>query len=370
MGQKPSNIYNMISIFIASRKSGNSNSNLFKLLQDIQDKTKKLGKIEVLIRIDNDDKNYEQDIQEFSKKMCFKIKTLQGEKLAGYLSLHIFYKELIPLADPKSKIFICFADDFLVEKNWDLMIHKVISKFIKPRYFIVHQKPHPPSNRPFADLFKFTRLPNEEVFEELDGVDEAPAWSASLIHAFKNFGPVAATDSWTVSLERRLQEKKLNITYFTKTPIIERVLDENIDSPKGERWHTQRKNIFSAMSSDSFDSEVSNSVEVVVNEINTDFFDNIISKTRYFLYSEFIEKIKSDFVMKNLRYLKYVSASATGSFSPAIVFQLKRHNIVAHQDYFYLIPQSSGEINFNCPDEIKQFRKSKSLLCLFLRKVM
>jgi hypothetical protein len=40
----------------------------------------------------------------FGKKFSYTIKVLQGEQLEGYTSLHDFYSELIPLANPESEI--------------------------------------------------------------------------------------------------------------------------------------------------------------------------------------------------------------------------------------------------------------------------
>ena len=58
--------------------------------------------------------------------------------------MHKGYASLIKLANPKFKIYSCFVDDFeVIQKNWDLEVLKLY-KNINLKYFIIHQRPHPP----------------------------------------------------------------------------------------------------------------------------------------------------------------------------------------------------------------------------------
>lgn len=250
----------LISIFITSRVDGNSNSNIVSLVDSIKTHSYHLDNIEILIKFDDDDRLAQSSI-DFLYKSEINFKYKFGPRLRGYEDIHIGYNSLIDLASDQSIVFTCFADDFVIsEMHWDKKILSLINKINKD-IFIIHQRPHPPSNRKLLSLNKYNPFFKINDLANLYIIDEAPMWSRKLIDVCKGFGNISFTDAWTLYLEWYLYHfNKINITYFTDEPIIHRKLDDKIDGPSALRWSTARKANFEYINSKNFK-------ELTINEV-------------------------------------------------------------------------------------------------------
>lgn len=308
----------MISIFVCSRINGNKNSKLLGLVESLIKNSNSVNNYELLVKFDDDDNEAFSAIKKI-EKLPVNFSYLFGKRERGYIDIHKGYASLIKIANPKFKIYTCFADDFIViQKNWDLEVLKLY-KNINLKYFIIHQRPHPPQrDQPsdgldnslnknlFFKKFKFRKSFNPNYLEDLYVIDEAPMWSAELIKLLNSFGTVSFTDAWTLVFQNYLFAKyKVNITYFTNKEIIYRNLLDEIDGKKSKRWSSDRKFNFNFIKSDKFIFDTQNEVDKVFSQINKSqqefirarlkylyevYFKNMIIE-KFFIVTYFITKI-------------------------------------------------------------------------------
>ena len=231
-----------ISIFITSRVSGNANHGLTELIRSLEVNSDNSDQIEVLVKFDDDDDGV-APLLKMLEMTNISTRHTFGPRGRGYEDIHDGYSSLLQFASPESKIYICMADDFEVASHWDTTLREAFC-LAKTPYAIVHQRPHPPSERASLGLTKYNPLFDDIDFEDLYIIDEAPAWSADLIKTVGSFGPISFTDLWTKVIEKKLFLRGLNLTYFTENEIAHRKLHPNIDTESSERWLGARKRNF------------------------------------------------------------------------------------------------------------------------------
>lgn len=121
------------SIFICTR---NRTVLLNKALQNISNNTKNKKLIEVLIAIDEDDKDSIFFLKKNKKKFDFLIKSIICKKGKGYRENPKRLKKLINISS--GQFFIYFADDMTIDtKNWDINLDKKINTLPKDELYLL-----------------------------------------------------------------------------------------------------------------------------------------------------------------------------------------------------------------------------------------
>ena len=112
---------------------------LLKALKSISKNTKNKKLIEVLIAIDEDDKNSILFIKKNKKKFNFLIKSIICKKGKGYRENPKRLKKLINISS--GQFFIYFADDMTIDtKNWDINLDKKIKSLPKDQLYLLTTK--------------------------------------------------------------------------------------------------------------------------------------------------------------------------------------------------------------------------------------
>lgn len=222
----------MLSIAIISRQKGNGDSKLLKLLDSLRDNYTNKIPFEVLVKFDDDD-NCGEVIKEFLN-YNFPIKYLIDSRGNGRIDLHISYNKLIPLADTRTTMFTTFADDFLVNPNWDSIIEETF-KVINSDVFIIQTTHNPPASRKDYESEPFYMGYDLNRVEDITHLEIAPIFSKGLVYLCSGFGPVQFTDVWSYYIQRQLWDLySIRIGYFTKERYVERI------SPQGA-WRTEEQ---------------------------------------------------------------------------------------------------------------------------------
>lgn len=239
-----------IAILVNSRVQGNSNSNLKGLLQSLEMNTACPDNIEVHVKYDDDDSSAQEIVTtKFPTNYDF------GPRGRGYIDIHNGYNQLMRQISPSVELVGAMADDFLVEPGWDNALMEIMIKKEPTDIYLIHQRPHPPSERAdyLTNTFSLGAFPIIDKMEDLFIVDEAPFWSRELLDISIWLGAgLSFTDGWTIALEYVLwQTFKTRITEFTDKCYIKRVLGEN-DYQNSLRWNTDRKINFEYVKSDYF----------------------------------------------------------------------------------------------------------------------
>jgi hypothetical protein len=325
-------LHQIISIFITSRVSGNKNHGLKELLKTLAKNTSE-SQYEVLVKFDDNDPDADDVIDTLSQ-FDLTIKHLKGPQGRGYEDIHEGYTSLIPLANPNSSIFICMADDFVVVPNWDVTLRKAFQKF-SGEMCIVHQRPHPPSNRNSVGVFPHNPTFSNVPFADLYIIDEAPAWSADLIRMIGSFGPISFTDLWTLVIEKELYKNRIYITGFTESEIIYRKLHEEIDFVNTERWNGARKRNFDYAKSIDFEEQIKDNIKKIIEYYNERPIKRLASLYSYFrvLFGCFIYNFWCHIF--KMTYEK----------DPKLIDVLGDKNIVKLGYVFYCVPQSLGSFD-------------------------
>lgn len=248
----------MISLLVTSRIDDNPNWGLPNLLEGLAEKSANHENFELLVKFDSDDQLV-PDFVKTLKKYPFQIKHLVEPRGRGYIDIHIGYTRAMSLADPRSTVMGCFADDFVITAEcWDEQVLAETNKF-EDDIFIIHQIPHPPfyrpsyKNNPFYMDFDLNHMDTIEV------IDEGPFWSRKLLEICGGLGHVSFTDAWTLCLQWFLfHNYGINRTRFTSEPLIHRRLHEDVDTEHSDRWHNDRKWNFEFIDSDFYRTMVKN----------------------------------------------------------------------------------------------------------------
>lgn len=120
---------------VASRRLGNRDSNLARLLESLILLAKRPETCEVLVKIDEDDDllHFLRVKQRFRSKI--RIRIFVTPRLRGYADAHIFAEHLIRNALPCAKTWMVLTDDgVFVCPNWDEVLFAAIDAFPSEYY--------------------------------------------------------------------------------------------------------------------------------------------------------------------------------------------------------------------------------------------
>lgn len=263
----------MLSILIVSRAKDNGDSKLLTLFDSLWQNSAKKKDFEVLIKMDNDDDINRNLISEFSK-FSFPIKYLIDNRGNGRLDLHLSYTKLLPLASKTTTMFTTYADDFIAEFNWDIIIEEGLKKLIGDIFILQHTH-NPPKDRADYDQEPFNMSYNLNTIDNIISLEVAPIWSKNLLYLCGGFGHVSYTDVWIYYLQRMLWDlHNIRIMFFTASPYVKRV------DPQGA-WRTP---------------------EQTQEKINEDTKNYGFIKSDYF--KEMI-RIQADNIMRYLKFSNY-----------------------------------------------------------------
>jgi len=258
----------MISLLVCSRFDGNENNNLANLISSLNKNTTNPDKIELLIKIDDNDSKADK-LSEILKTANFKTDYIVGAQNLGYISIHEGYSSLLKITDRSCLFCGAVADDMVsILKGWDEEILKIPSTHV-----IIHGRPHPRKYyKPNDDISNFK--PKDGFFnvnfeykdmEELYVIDEAPFWSKSLLDCCNHDFLISFTDVWTLALEKMLWDRyKKVLTYFIPQ-FFYRNVNQRIDSRENKyRWEIQRRNNFNYVSSKDFEKALQQQAENIL----------------------------------------------------------------------------------------------------------
>ena len=259
----------MISLLITSRIEGNPNWGLANLLDGLKEKSSHYDNFEVLVKFDSDDRLVPEFVRTLDQ-YPFAIKHLIEPRGRGYIDIHIGYTRVMSLADSRSTVMGCFADDFIIVKEgWDEDILSRTNSFDDDIY-IIHQLPHPPFYRPDYKDSPFYLHFSLDHMDTLEVIDEGPFWSRKLLEICGGLGHVSFTDAWTLCLQWYLHHHHgINRTLFTDQPLIHRRLHEAVDSDQSERWHSDRKWNFDFIANDFYRTMVKNQARNIALNISS-----------------------------------------------------------------------------------------------------
>lgn len=262
-----------IAVLVNCRVDGNPNCGLTRLLESIKANSINPDMIEIHIKFDTDDRKIDLSFINKIERMPLFIHWIREPRGRGYIDIHHGYNRLLIDISPSIEIIGAMGDDFLVAPGWD----KALLDLYSPNsYMIIHQRPHPPSNRPdFASEPFHLNFPVFEEMENLYVVDEAPFWSRKLIFATTWLGGgLSFTDGWTLALEHLLWiNHGIRITRFTDKQYIHRTVHPIVDTPKSPRWKGDRARNFEYIRSSYFRAIVENQAENVARRV---FRDRIV----------------------------------------------------------------------------------------------
>ena len=318
-----------ISIFLTSRVDGNVNHGLDRLIGSLEEKTHDISNIELLVKFDDDDSGARVAIGRLSSSpiktdYCF------GKRLRGYEDIHQGYSSLIEKASERSLLFICMADDFAVVEDWDKDLLEAYRETHRSPA-IIHQRPHPPSERKSMVLTKFNPSLSGIPYEDLYIVDEAPAWSAEIIRSIGNFGPTFSTDLWTLIIEQELHKRRICITHFTRGEIVYRHLDPRVDSMASERWEGARKRNFEYAKTEEFKNIIEENVKTIQKLVRLNKASTVRAAVRYVLAELYVKTC-------NILALSIVEYSD----APRLTLETEDINLVRFRGRFYAIEKWKG----------------------------
>jgi hypothetical protein len=180
--------------------------------------------IELIIKCDDDD---DEIVLPQSRISIQKFITPRGK---GYGDLHIGYHQGLQYMSDNSNIIGAVADDFIcVLRGWDRLVNEAVSD--AGDMFIVHGRKNTIPLHPDLSNIK-------DVI-----IDEAPLWSRKLIFTTGCNWIVSFTDAWTLCLERMLQNRGIDITYYMPK-MFHRHINPETDWKGTDRWETVRKDNF------------------------------------------------------------------------------------------------------------------------------
>jgi hypothetical protein len=157
---------------------------------------------------------------------------------------------LFTIVDEKSLVLVAIGDDFkIIQRGWDEIILSRV-KLYPDQIFIIHGRPHPPTDRKNYQEQKFYLTFDINALEDLYIIDEAPLWSRKLIDICGGFGSTSTTDCWTLTLEYFLFHRcGINRTIFLEELFVYRTTKDEVDQPVAMRWWTDRPKIFAFLRS-------------------------------------------------------------------------------------------------------------------------
>lgn len=251
---------NKIAILVNCRVEGNPNSNLQKLADTLANYSTYPERIELRVKFDDDDALAPTLLKNLVAPKGIDFRYIIEPRGRGYIDIHHGYNRLLGTITSDVELIVAMADDFKVDMGWDEALWKKYGE-AAGQYMIIHQRGHPPSDRPDFGTRPFK--PPEEIFtkgEDLYVVDEAPCWSRALVFASTWLGAgLSFTDGWTLALEYELWKNHgISITQFTDKQYIHRKVHPVVDTAQGARWNNDRLTNFDYMRSSYFRELVTN----------------------------------------------------------------------------------------------------------------
>lgn len=167
-----------ISIIFSSRKKGNKNHNLIRLLDTLENNVADPSNLEVIIKKDDCD-------DEFDYKFNYSYSTmvLTAPRWRGYQDIHLGVQHAIKFIDIDTKIVGIVSDDcYCVLKNFDKILLNEYKKYS------IFRNISPEINIPL----------NKSKF------DEFPFFSRDLLDVCNDNFIIYATDAWAGILEKNI----------------------------------------------------------------------------------------------------------------------------------------------------------------------
>lgn len=115
---------------VASRRFGNRDSNMSRLLDSLLCTTRNPDSLEILAKIDEDDDllHFLAVKRRFADKI--RIRIFVTPRLRGYADAHIFAEHLIRQAAPSARVWMVLTDDgVFIRPNWDEVLFSAISTY-------------------------------------------------------------------------------------------------------------------------------------------------------------------------------------------------------------------------------------------------
>lgn len=236
----------MISLIMCSRKKDNPQSDLPAFMASLLKRTQNPNGVELLIKFDEDDCEF-PTVPVISPIV---IKATTSARRRGYADLHLGYRDLRPLVNPRSSIVMAVADDFICAVDgWDTILERASEG---RDYFVLegHNSPGLALNAP-------------DVAE----IDIAPAWSKKLLDSCDWDFFTYATDGWTHYLQHYLMaDHGLKISIPVPRSF-HRNTNPAIDGPSGPRWNKERREMLDAFQNTSGFSQLKLQASVVAAQI-------------------------------------------------------------------------------------------------------
>lgn len=183
----------ILSIIMACRVGGNSNSKLANCFNYLVRNAADAAHFEILIKLDTDDEriaDIQSVIQSLSDRLT--IKTIITPRAGGYGDLHKAYLDLLRIANPSSELYWVISDDIEIHgKSWDA---KLIS----------HCRDYPDGLYTLNTLL-LPELDHVTAQHALEVCDMYPLWSKRWIGLQGGFGYTYSTDGWTNLLCHKLR---------------------------------------------------------------------------------------------------------------------------------------------------------------------
>lgn len=236
----------MISILLNSRGKGRENTGgVLQFLNSAFASINNPKNVEIIFKFDRDDEiGVNQFLDYHQKNPNFQIKCVVTERY-HYKGLHLGYFECFKIINDKSKIVVCMADDFIFnKKNWDSGLLEKISLLNRNELYTVQ----------------------DFIGDSVERVPLYPMWSPKIIEICEGFGPVFATDGWSLKINELL--KSINPKNIIMHDIQVNRLTCHLDGPDNARWWTDRAEALSFLNSNEFHNIAENYTEKLKNYHN------------------------------------------------------------------------------------------------------
>lgn len=223
----------MISLILCCRITGNVNSDLINVLNNINKKAHNINNFEILIKFDNDDEEAKLLLDKLPKN----TKYIFGDRLRGYEDLHVFYEQLYAISNKSHELIWAITDDFDVfEDNWDAKMLKSYKKYNGKTVILRLGK--------LIRLHRMTYPPKK--------IDSWPVWTRKWLEC-AGFGPFLLVDVWTAILEYLLfRDHNIDNRILVKPFNYQRRWNEATDGKKSERAIKIYSEIHKTIESDGF----------------------------------------------------------------------------------------------------------------------
>lgn len=220
----------MISILLNSRAESRENKGgVVEFLNSAFASTNDPKNIEIIFKFDCDDRiAVNQFLDYHQKNPELQIKCVVTQRYY-YKGLHLGYSECFKIINNKSKIITCMADDFIFcKKNWELELLEKISSLNRNELYTVQNF----------------------IGDSAECVPICPMWSPKIIEICEGFGPIFATDGWSLKINQLL--KSINPKNIIMHDICVNRLICHLDGPNNARWGTDRAGALSFLNSNEF----------------------------------------------------------------------------------------------------------------------